>query len=143
MQSISNIGLPRMQVDPVLDWFATAINEPQQRIFLSYACHRDFLSVPTTHQIIELIGTSDRPALIFPLNQNQPIANTDSEVQQLQHGEYEPGLYQVDNQQENGWFLVEESSIFKLRFSDYNCLEKCYYHLSAEEALDSFLQINP
>jgi len=135
MQSISKLGLPKMQIEPNCDWVASAIDNPGEQVYICYACHRDFLSVPTTHQIVKLSGTKADPAVISRVQSDELF-----DTWGLKHGEYEPGLYHIENNQAGCWWLFDKDSVFKMVFKDYNCLAKSYYHLSAEEALESFLQ---
>ena len=69
MHSISKIGLRLLLTEPVCDWIAIASEQQPTNLYFCYACHRDFLSVPNTHQIIELIVTKSYPAAIQQLSE--------------------------------------------------------------------------
>lgn len=139
MQSISKIGLPLMQTEPLIDWYIDCIDQPSQQVYLSYACHRDFLSVPSTHQIVQIIGSETMPAVVSQVSVEEISRSTESNQAVLKHSDYEPGLYQLSCEQGCEWLLIDKDSVFKLTFSDYNCLAQRYFHLTAEEAFESFL----
>ena len=138
MHSISKIGLPLLQTEPACDWIAS--KQQPANLYFCYACHRDFLSVPNTHQIIQLIGTKSHPASIQLLSEIDFKQLIQSNKILLEHSENEPGLYLLASEAENNWLLFDKESVFKLTFSRYNHYPQSYYHLSAEEALNAFLQ---
>ena len=62
MQLIPFEQLPKLEIEPQSDWaYCYQSNNGIGLITLVYASQRDFLSVPKTYQVIELVGEESSP----------------------------------------------------------------------------------